>query len=161
MSWNYQRDESTGFKPIPIGAHRIRISKAEKAVSKTGKDMLTLEFEVSGYNSHLYHYIVFLPDRQEITNRNLTQFFDAFPGIPDGNLNTQSWIGQVGACQVKHEEYNGDMQAKIHYFIHKDKQGNLPPWKEPENGSQTAMGAGSSSQPNVNIPAGIDDECPF
>ena len=39
MSWNYQRDESTGFKPIPVGDYRIRIAKAEKAVSKTGKDM--------------------------------------------------------------------------------------------------------------------------
>ncbi len=158
MSWNYQRDESTGFKPIPVGDHRIRIAKAEKAVSKTGKDMLTLEFEVSGYNSKLYHYIVFLPDRPEITNRNLTQFFDSFKDIPDGDFNTANWIGKVGACAVKHEEYNGNVSAKIKWFIHKDKQGNLPPWKEPENGSQTTVGAGA---PNVNVPVGMDDEFPF
>ena len=158
MSWNYQRDESTGFKPIPVGDHRIRIAKAEKAVSKTGKDMLTLEFEVSGYNSHLYHYIVFLPDRPEITNRNLTQFFDSFKDIPEGDFNTANWVGKIGACHVKHEEYNGNTNAKVKYFIDKDKQGTLPAWVEPENGSQTVVGAGA---PNVNVPANVDEEVPF
>lgn len=159
MAWEYKRDESTGFKPIPEGAHRIRIESAEKAQSKTGKDMLTLKFQVSGYNSRLFHYIVFLPDRPEITNRNLTQFFDAFPGIKEGNFNTQTWPGQVGACVVKHEDYNGSPSAKVRYFIHKDKQGNLPPWKEPENGSEAMMGA--SSVPDVNVPGNIDDDVPF
>ena len=46
--WSYQRDESTGFKPIPVGDHRIRIKKAERKESKTGKQMLAFEFEVSG-----------------------------------------------------------------------------------------------------------------
>lgn len=159
MSWNYQRDESRGdFKPIPEGEHRIRIKAAEKAVAKTGKDMLSLTFEVSGYNSKLFHNIVFLPDRPEITNRNLTQFFDSFKDIPEGDFDTSHWIGKVGACRVKHEEYNGDTRASIQWFIHRDKQGNLPAWKEPENGSEAIMGAGA---PNVNVPANVDDEVPF
>lgn len=132
MSWTYQRDETTQFKPIPEGMHRIRISSAEKAQSKTGKDMLALQFDVSGYSSRLFHYIVFLPDRPEITNRNLTQFFDAFPGIQDGDFDTAHWIGQVGACMVKHEEYNGDMTAKVRYFVKPEKAAGLAPWSEPE-----------------------------
>jgi len=156
MSWNYQREESTGFKPIPEGDHRIRIAKAEKAVSKTGKDMLTLEFEVSGYNSKIFHNIVFLADRPEITNRNLTQFFDSFKDIPEGDFNTANWVGKVGAAKVKHEEYNGNTNAKIQWFIHKDKQGSLPAWKEPENGSNTTLGA-----PDVNVPPNVDEDVPF
>jgi hypothetical protein len=159
MSWNYQRDESTGFKPIPVGDYRIRIKKAEKTVSKTsGNEMLSLEFEVSGQKSKIFHNIVFLPDRPEITNRNLTQFFDSFKDIPEGDFNTANWVGKIGACHVKHEEYNGNMNAKVQYFIGKDKQGILPAWVEPENGSQTVMGAGA---PNVNVPANVDEEVPF
>lgn len=130
--WNYQREESE-FKPIPEGKHRIRIKSAEKEVSKSGNNMLALQFEVSGYNSLLYHYIVFMQDRPEITNRMLTQFFDSFKDIPDGEFDTSKWIGKVGACQIKHEEYNGKITAKLHYFIKADRQKDLPPWKEPEN----------------------------
>lgn len=129
MAWEYQRNESKGFKPIPEGKYRIRIKSAEKAVSKNGNDMLALQFDVSGHTSVLYHYIVFMQDKPEITNRNLTQFFDSFKDIPEGEFDTSKWIGKVGACTVKHEEYNGDTKAKIGYFIHADKQAELPPWK--------------------------------
>ena len=99
-------------------------------MSKSGNDMLALQFDVSGYNTSLYHYIVFLQDKPEITNRNLTQFFDSFKDIPDGDFDTSHWIGKVGACTVKHEEYNDNVNAKVGYFISADKQGDLPPWQE-------------------------------
>ena len=160
MSWNYQREESTGFKPIPEGNHRIRIASAEKAQSKTGKDMLRLKFDVSGHSGYLFHNIVFLPDRPEITNGNLTRFFDSFKDIGDGNFNLQSWVGKVGAATVIHEEYNGDTQARIKYFIHKDKQADMPAWVEPERKSDGG-GSGTSSDGFVNVPPNIDEEVPF
>ena len=129
MSWSYKREEQK-FEPIPEGIHRIRIKSAEKAMSKNGNDMLALQFDVSGRSQTLYHYIVFLDDRPEITNRMLTQFFDSFADIPEGDFDMRKWIGKVGACKVKHEEYNGNMQAKISYFVSVDKQKDLPPWKE-------------------------------
>lgn len=131
MSWSFKREES-GFKPIPEGVHRIRVSSAEKTVSSNGNDMLTLKFDVSGQSSYIFHNIVFLQDRPEITNRMLTQFFDSFKDIPEGDLNLSNWTGKVGACEIKHEEYNGKTQAKVRYFISADKQGSLPPWKEPK-----------------------------
>lgn len=131
MAWNFKREESSGFNTnIPEGKHRIRIKSADKAVSKNGNDMLALQFDVSGYNTTLYHYIVFMNDRPEITNRMLTQFFDSFKDIQEGDFDTSHWIGCVGACTVKHEEYNGNINAKVGYFIHKDKQGDLPNWRE-------------------------------
>lgn len=133
MAWDFKREESKGFDTnIPEGKHRIRVKSAEKAVSKNGNDMLTLTFEVSGYNSLVFHHIVFMPDRPEITNRMLTQFFDAFKDIPEAELDTSKWIGKVGACQIKHDEWNGNKTAKVHYFIAADKQGDLPAWKEPD-----------------------------
>lgn len=143
MAWDYKRTESQGaFKPIPEGNYRIRIKEADKAVSKSGNDMLALQFEVSGSNAILYHYIVFMDDKPEITNRLLTQFFDSFKDIEDGDFNMAHWIGKVGACKVKHEDYNGSPQAKVHYFINKNKQGDLPAWKEPEKKSEDGDGGG-------------------
>lgn len=140
MAWEFKRQETT-FTPIPEGSYRIRIKSAEKAISKTGKDMLALQFDVSGYRQTLYNYIVFLDDRPDITNRMLTQFFDSFKDIPEGDFNMRNWIGKVGACTVKHDEYNGNPTAKVGYFIRADRQDSLPPWKEPEDMlMQTPMG---------------------
>lgn len=134
MAWNFQREESN-FAVIPEGRHRIRINSVEKVTAKTGREMLSFKFDVSGYTSMLFHNIVFLEDRPEITNRQITQFFDAFPGIAFGDLNLANWVGKVGACQVKHEEYNGEDRARVSYFVKPEKAENLPPWKEPERKS--------------------------
>lgn len=128
MAWEYKREEQQ-FQQLPEGRYRIRIKSADKAISKKGNDMLTLQFDVSGNKQVLYHYVTFLDDRPEITNRMLTQFFDSFAGIPEGDFNMTNWIGKVGACVVKHDE---DGRAKISYFIKADKQGDLPEWREPD-----------------------------
>ena len=108
MAWEFQREEGRGFETkIPEGTHRVRINSADKAVSKKGSDMLVLKLDVSGYSETLYHYIVFMADRPEITNRNLTQLFDSFKDIKEGDLDMRNWIGKIGACAVKHETYNG------------------------------------------------------
>ena len=84
---------------------------------------------------------MFLDDRPEITNRMLTQFFDSFDGIAEGDFNMNNWIGKVGACKVKHDEYDGNVTAKIHYFISGKRKDALPPWKEPK-GSLSGGGGG-------------------
>lgn len=153
MAWSFQREESNNFVTnVPEGKHRIRVKSAEKAVSKSGNDMLVLQFDVSGYTTTLYHYITFMADKPEITNRMLTQFFDSFKDIPEGELDTSKWIGKVGACVVKHEEYNGNTNAKISYFISADKQGDLPAWKEPGDTATDGF---------VNVPDGIPEALPF
>ena len=131
--WDFKREEQH-FEPLPEGRYRVRIKQADKATSKNGNDMLVLQLEVSGTKRILYNYIVFMLDRPEITNRLLTQFFDSFAGIEEGDFNMTHWIGQVGAATVKHQEYQGEIRERIGYFIPKDKQDDLPPWKEPEGG---------------------------
>ena len=159
MSWSYERTESEkSYTLIPEGKHRIRIASADKAVSKNGNDMLTLKFDVSGYSSYIFHHIVFLDDRPEITNRMLTQFFDSFKDIPEGDFNMANWIGKVGAAKIKHEEYNGNTNAKIHWFVKADKQDDLPPWKEPERESSTTD-SGDSETDFATVTA--SDDVPF
>lgn len=128
VAWEYKREERE-FPQIPEGRYRIRVRSAEKAISKNGRNMLALQFDVSGTKQILYHYIVFMDDRPEITNRMLTQFFDSFKDIPDGDFNMANWIGKVGACQVKHDE-NG--RARLHYFLRANQQDSLPNWREPD-----------------------------
>lgn len=154
--WDYKRDESRTFKLIPEGDYRIRVKSVEKAVSKdSGNDMLSLQFEVSGKSGLLFHHIAFLKDRPEVTNRMLTSFFDSFAQIADGDFNLDGWVGKVGACHVKHEEYNGNVQAKIHYFISADKQGSLPAWVEPERSDDKSDG-GTTNAGFAPIPDGMD-----
>ena len=136
MAWNYQREE-TSFAPLPEGKYRIRVSGVEKAQSKNGNEMLVLKFDVSGSAKTLYYYIVFMPDKPEITNGKLTQFFDSFKDIKDGDFEILNWIGKVGACMIKHEEYNGEKRERISYFIKADKQKDLPPWQEGSVSSPT------------------------
>lgn len=130
--WKFERVEQT-FEQLAVGKYRLRIKNAEKAISRnSGNDMLILTFEVSGSNQTLMHYIPFLPDCPEITNRMLTAFFDSF--ALDGNFNLESWIGKCGGCQTKMEEYNGEERARINYFLTKKQQDALPPW---QNGKQS------------------------
>lgn len=136
MAWQYSRTEQQ-FPQIAEGRYRIRVKSAEKAVSKKGNDMLVLQFEVSGSRQILYHYISFLDDRPEITNRMLTAFFDSFAGIEEGDFNLNHWIGKAGACMVKHDD---DGRARINYFIKFDKQDDLPPWRDAGGLVTTAEG---------------------
>lgn len=140
MAWDFKREESGFTTKIPEGKHRVRIKSVEKAQSKKGNDMLVLQLDVSGYAATLYHYIVFMTDKPEVTNRMLTQLFDSFKDIQEGDINTQHWIGCVGACTVKHEEYNGNTNAKVGYFIPANKQDDLPAWREPDGTEVDANG---------------------
>lgn len=134
MAWNYQREE-TSFAPLPEGKYRIRVRAVEKAESKSGNEMLVFQFDVSGSGKVIYHYITFLPNNPSVTNGQLTQFFDSFKDIQDGDFNILNWVGKVGAAKIKHEEYNGEKRERISYFIKADKQSDLPPWQEVGEGN--------------------------
>ena len=129
MEWKFERVEQK-FEALPVGKYRLRIKDAEKAISKGGNDMLIVTFEVSGSNQTLMHYIPFLADKPEVTNRMLTQFFDSF-GI-DGDFNLANWKGKCGGCQTKLEEYDGNERARISYFLSKKQQEELPAWQDGE-----------------------------
>ena len=139
ISWNFNANEYTeqSFKPIPVGDHRVRIASAEEQTSSKGKQMIALTLNVSGYNSTIWHYIVFMPENQKLTNQKLGEFWNSF-GIQQGNFNLQSWVGKVGAAKVKHEDYNGETSAKIAYFISKDRQDKLPAWQDGGNANKAS-----------------------
>lgn len=142
ISWNFNANdyEEQSFKPIPVGDHRVRIASAEEQTSSSGRQMIKLVLDVSGHNSTIWHFFVFMPENQKLTNQRLGELWNSF-GIPQGNFNLNEWVGKVGAGKVKHETYNGEVSPKIAYFINKDKQDKLAAWQEPSGkASVTGMG---------------------
>lgn len=137
ITWNFDTNEyeEVSFKPIPVGDHRVRIQSAEEQTSKTGKQMIKVVLDVSGYNSSIWHWIVFDPSNSKLTNQKLGELFNSFE-IQPGNFNLSSWVGKVGAAKVKHEDYEGQPSPKIAYFIGKEKQIKLPAWQEPNNSNK-------------------------
>ena len=136
VNWNFNAAdyEEQSFKPIPIGDHRVRITSAEEQTSNSGRQMIKLVLDVSGYSSTIWHFIVFMPENQKLTNQKLGELWNSF-GIQQGNFNLNNWVGKVGAAKVKHETYNNEPSAKIAYFINKDRQNKLPAWQEPNKAS--------------------------
>ena len=157
VTWNFNPNdfEEQSFKPIPQGEHRVRIASAEEQTSKSGNQMIKLVLDVSGYNSTIWHWIVFMPDNQKLTNQKLGELFSSF-GIQPGNFNLTSWIGKTGAAKVKHEPYEGETTVKVAYFISKDRQDKLPAWKEPSN-KAAVTGGGNTDFTPVDVP----DDLPF
>lgn len=148
MEWKFERVEQK-FEVLPVGKYRLRIKDAEKAISRnSGNDMLIVTLEVSGSNQTLIHYIPFLADKPEVTNRMLTQFFDSF-GI-DGDFNLHNWLGKTGGCQTKLEEYQGEDRARIAYFLNKKQQEGLPAWQEGNGGKKPKL-----------TPVDGDEDIPF
>lgn len=152
IEWKFDANdyEEQSFKPIPAGDHRVRIESAEERISGNGNDMIKLTLAVSGYTSTIWHYVVFLPDNQKLTNQKLGEVFNSF-GIQPGNLNVKTWVGKVGAAKVKHQDYNGEPTAKIAYFLSKDKQEKLPAWQEPGNKAAVTDG-GVADMPDADLP---------
>ena len=138
INWNFNSNdyEEQSFKTIPVGDHRMRIASAEEQTSSTGKQMIKVVLEVSGYNSTIWHFLVFMPENQKLTNQKLGELWNSF-GIPQGNFDLHTWVGKVGAGKVKHDDYNGSISPKVAYFINKERQDKLPPWKEPSNNSSS------------------------
>ena len=153
IDWKFSTEdyEETSFKPIPVGDHRVRIASAEEQTSSKGKQMIKLVLDVSGYNSTIWHYIVFMPDNAKLTNQKLGELWNSF-GIPQGDFNLNSWVGKVGAAKVKHEIYEGNPSPKISYFINRDRQDKLPLWQEPANAAATGQGIGVVVDSDDNVP---------
>ena len=141
IKWNYDHQDylNGGFEPIPPGPHRVRINNAEEMTSKTGRDMIKLTLDVSGYASKVFYYMVFVPEQKEQTNKRLGDIYASF-GIPQNNLEPLYWLGKVGAAELETEIYEGKERPRVAFFYPEEAQGNLPPWVE--IGGKTGGGGG-------------------
>ena len=123
---NYVREES---KRVEAGDYRVEITAVEEKQSRAGNAMLVISLKLNGTDITVKDYIV----DNEYRNRNLTEFFDSF-NIEDGDMNTLTWVGAVGAARFVEDE-NGYLKKK--FYIHKGKQDKLPEWVGPMPERQT------------------------
>lgn len=153
-SFNPAEYEENSFALIPIGDHRVRINDVIAKTSKAGNDMFEITFDVSGYGSKLWFYLVLDPSDTKKTNQRIGSFFDSF-GITDFNMaHYANWKGKIGAVRVAHEEYNGEQQAKVRFCLARKNQDKLPAWKDSGNATATAAVGGFTEIPD-------EDDLPF
>lgn len=131
MGWNYVREETPRLE---AGDYRVAIVSAEEKTSKSGNPMIVLGIQPNKSNITINHYIV----QNQYANRNLTQLFDAFPDIGEGNMDILTWVGCVGAARLKKDEND---YLRVAWFIEQDKADRLPPWegKRPERQTVTDL----------------------
>jgi len=132
-NWNYTREEANRLSP---GDYRVAIVEVQETTSKSsGNPMIVVTVQPNGSNIKIQNYIV----RNEYFNRNMTQFFDAFPQIEEGDFNFLGWVGCVGAARLKEDE-NGYL--KVAWFLDAKRAEKLPPWQGdmPERQTVTEIG---------------------
>lgn len=142
-NWDYTRENSTRLSP---GDYRVAIVDVQETTSKSsGNPMIVVTVQPNGSNIKIQNYIV----KNEYFNRNMTQFFDAFPQIKEGDFNILGWVGCVGAARLKEDE-NGYL--KVAWFISEKKAEKLPAWvgDMPERQTVTDF-----------TPVESDDDLPF
>ena len=155
MAINFTYDatqyEEKDFSIIPEGDYRVRITGVQEKTFKSGNEGFEITLEVNGSKSRLWYYLVIDAASPEQTNQRLGIFFNSF-GITNYNLAAfKTWVGKTGAVRVKHEEWKGNVSAKVAYFISKIKQEKLAPWV---NGTQDVP-------PYLQPIAVSDDDMPF
>ena len=117
LASKYTREERPRLEP---GSYRVAITDAREAVSQSKNNMIVVTVAPNGFEHvKIHHHIVDGP----YFNRNMTSLFDSF-NIEDGDFRYVSWIGATGAAVLKQD---GDY-LKVHYFIPKDRQDDLPDW---------------------------------
>lgn len=140
IDWEFNAGDydPNGFL-IPKGKYRVRIEDAEETISKSsGKPMVTLTLKVSGHNSKIWYYLVFNPEKREYVNQKLGELLNSFNISKENSKNPESWKGKVGGANIKHEpDNNGNMQARVSYFLNRKEVDKLPAWQEGKNTSNT------------------------
>jgi hypothetical protein len=129
-NWSkYTREEREEVAKV-TGKLRCVIVDVEEAVSKSGNNMIVISVRPSGSPAKVKYWLV----DNDYFNRNATQFFDAFPEIPDGDFTFEKWIGCEGAGMFVLDDND---YLTLRYFISAEKAKDLPPFEGTKPPKQT------------------------
>lgn len=113
----YFKHEVECFDLLPEGTYDFLTKDAGAAESKAGKPMLKLSLLIqAGKDKFSIKDSLAAPFK-------FKQFWDAV-GMPEkyssGNNLISDYNNKVGKCKIKHEEYNGQVSAKVNFYIKND-----------------------------------------
>ena len=134
-NWDSYKREEREEQSNVTGKQRCVITAVEETTTKsTGKPMIVVSLRPSGRKFSVKHYIV----QNEYFNRNMTQFFDAFPEIDDGDFNFLGWVGCEGAAMFGEDDQGF---LKVKYFLDPVRASSLPPFEgdKPERQTITSL----------------------
>ena len=94
---------------------KVKITGTQFTQSKARNRMINLLLATSAGET-IHHYITFLPNKPDVTNRILDSFFKAFE-IKSGNFDFSDWLGREAEAELVDEEWNGKMYKKVKYFV--------------------------------------------
>lgn len=157
-SWNFDSSQyqEKNYSLIPVGDYRVRIADVVEKTFKSGSQGYEITFDVNGHNSKVWYYLVLDPSNPQQTNQRIGEFFNSF-GIANPAMGTgKQWIGLVGAARIKHDDYNGEKQAKVAYVLGRSRQDKLPAWQNP-TGTATTQAPAPVNQ-SVEIPENLPFE---
>ena len=135
---DFQREEKERESAV-TGKHRVVITEATEGVTgqmskNPGTPMIIIKVRPSGRPFSVTHRVV----KNDYFNRNMTQFFDAFPEITFGDFNFLSWVGAEGAAMFKQDERG---YCNVAYWLSPERSSDLPPFEgdKPERQSVTTL----------------------
>lgn len=138
-NWNYAREErpeaKTGIQRCVIVSAEEGMTKgnAEKGIAPAPK--IILKVKQSGSGIICAKHIV----KGEWFNKTMTEVFDSFPEIEEGDFTLPTWVGAEGAAFYKTDN-NGYLD--IAYFVSPKRAADLPPFEgsKPERITVTEIG---------------------
>lgn len=150
-NWDsYKREENERASAI-TGKRRVVITEATEGVTGVnskvpGTPQIIIKLRPSGCKFTLTSRI----QKDDRFNRRMTEFFDAFPDVGDGNFNFIEWVGCEGAAMLK-EGNNG--YTEVAYFLDPVRAADLPPFEGDKPKKQTII--------RLDDDGDTDDELPF
>jgi hypothetical protein len=122
-------DNKPQFGPLPVGEYDVIIEHAVEKTSSSGREMMELTCVVQGperAGAKLWDYIVY----NEHADRKFRDILRSC-GLPDlmQDITPELFEGATGRVKVKHELYQGERKAKIHYWIEVETESDpdMPP----------------------------------
>lgn len=145
-AWDdYKREEREESAKV-TGKLRCVIVDVEETKSKTsGLPMIVVSVRPSGTVFKVKSYIV----KNDHFNRNMTQFFDSFTEIGDGNFNFIEWIGCEGAAMFDLDESG---YIKVKYWIDAVRAESLPAFEGDKPEKQTVTTLTDVEDPDGDLP---------
>ena len=137
------------FSIPPVGEYNFMVVDVDKTFAKTsGNPMLKVRLDLQGADGCVFDNLVI----SEKAMFKLISFFESV-GVKEKGKDMKLSIGDAaleamnreGRCKIKHEEYNGEVRAKVDKYI------VLAPKKEPEPFTAEEEAA-------LDLPFAIDDD---